>query len=136
MIRDASFHELTKVTCSTFTATLLAYKMSFAKTSATMTIEELIARFRKEYKAKQAAGTWSDTTFTKTPQARKSEDKQVVALKAEVHRLKQNRLGQTPFLQGNQESSKRAPDWGKGTDLRLKMTSETGNGYILATLPN
>ena len=117
VLRDATLRELTKVTCRTFTTTLLTYKISFEKTGTIMTIEDLIARARKAYKAEKSAGTWNDTTFTKTP---KAHDEQTVALRAEINGLKQNRLMQTPFRQGNQESSERAPDWGKGNNFPTK----------------
>ena len=91
--------------------------MSFEKTGTIMTIKDLITRARKEYKAEKAAGTWNDTTFTKTPRPR---EESVVALRVELNRLKQNRLGQTPFHQGNQESFKRALEWGEGTYFPTK----------------
>ena len=83
-----------------------------------MTIKDLITRARKEYKAEKATGTWNDTTFTKTPSPR---EENVVALRAEINRLRQNRLGQTLFRQANQEPFKRAPDWGEGTGFQTKI---------------
>ena len=115
MLRDATFRELTKITSSTFTSTLLAYKMNFENNKQQMPIEDLIARARKEYKAEKAADTWHDTTFTRTTRPRKTETEQVVALKAEINRLQQGRLPTH-----NQGPRKRAPDWGEGTDFETK----------------
>ena len=92
MLRDATFRELTRVTCTTFTATLLSYKMTFENKRQQMSIEELIARARKEYISEKASNTWNDTTFTRTTRPRKTETEQVVALKAEINRLQQSRL--------------------------------------------
>ena len=120
MLRDATFRELTKLTCSTFTANLIAYKMSFENNKQHMTIETLIARARKDYKAEKAAGTWNDTTFTRSSsRPRKTEAEQIVALKAEVNRLQQGRLPARAQAQ-IQASKARENDWGEGTDFANK----------------
>ena len=114
MLRDATFRELTRVTCTTFTATLLSCRMTFENKKQQMSIEELIARARKEYISERASGTWTDTIFTRTTRPRKTETEQVVALKAEINRLQQNRLPTQTQV------SKRPSDWGEGSDFATK----------------
>ena len=113
MLRDATFRELTKVNSTTFTATLLSYKMTFEKANQKMTIEELIARARKEYISERALGNWTDTR-TRTTRPRRPETEQVVALKAEINRLQQNRLPTQTQV------SRKPPDWGEGSDFATK----------------